>query len=294
MSIAIPSADIVIPVRNRENTIARAVLSVLAQTHAALTLTVVDDGSTDGTRSVVEGIRDDRLTVVSSGSAGAGPSVARNAGARQGRAPFILFLDSDDEVDPEWLATLLHTGPDAGLVGCGAQVLTPGRPPRLRLPGATGVEFHQVPIIFLPGLFMVRRSLLEAVGGYDEALRFSENTELGFRLTDEIVESQWPVVAAPRALVTIHQAPDGRSQSYSPERVRVAAERILTRHGERLARRPELLASYHAIVAVNALRMGDPDVAARHLRTAVTLRPTAWRYWFRLAQARVSLLASAQ
>jgi hypothetical protein len=82
------------PAFNRADTILRSVKSVLAQTLTAWELIVVDDGSTDGTGTVVAG-RDPRIRVIRQENQGI--TGARNTGLAASRGEYIAFLDSDDE-----------------------------------------------------------------------------------------------------------------------------------------------------------------------------------------------------
>lgn len=89
-----PEVSVIIPSYNRAAVLEKSVRSVLAQSFAALELIVVDDGSTDETKQVVEGIRDPRLRYVSQQNAGA--CAARNHGVSLARGKYIAFHDSDD------------------------------------------------------------------------------------------------------------------------------------------------------------------------------------------------------
>lgn len=95
------SFSVVIPVYNRENTVRRAIESVLRQTYEDLEVIVVDDGSTDGTKDVVTAIEDDRLHYFYQENQGA--QVARNRGIMEATGDWIAFLDSDDEWVPNKL-----------------------------------------------------------------------------------------------------------------------------------------------------------------------------------------------
>src|SRR5688572_11791530 len=88
-----PLVSVIMPVHNRQATVARAINSVLAQTYSNLELIVVDDGSTDGTRDVVERFGPP-VKVISQTHAGA--YVARNRALRDARGQLIAFIDSDD------------------------------------------------------------------------------------------------------------------------------------------------------------------------------------------------------
>jgi glycosyltransferase involved in cell wall biosynthesis len=98
--------SLVMPTFNRRATIGRAIASVRAQTHADWELVVVDDGSTDGTASLVAGSGDPRVRYVRL-PRNVGPAAARNRGIDEARGDFLGMLDSDDELVPSALATLL-------------------------------------------------------------------------------------------------------------------------------------------------------------------------------------------
>lgn len=87
--------SVILPVYNRENTIKRAVDSVLSQTYTCLELIIVDDGSTDNTIKIVESYTDDRIRLICQEHGGA--NRARNNGIANARGEYIAFQDSDDE-----------------------------------------------------------------------------------------------------------------------------------------------------------------------------------------------------
>ncbi len=89
-----PFFSVIIPVYNRAAMLERAIRSVFSQDFSDYELIVVDDGSTDRTCEVLNRYRD-RITIIRQQNRGV--SAARNAGLRHARAPWILFLDSDDE-----------------------------------------------------------------------------------------------------------------------------------------------------------------------------------------------------
>jgi glycosyltransferase involved in cell wall biosynthesis len=108
--------SVVIPVYNREATVADAVQSCLAQTFEDIEVIVVDDGSTDRTREVLNGFGA-RIKVISQANGGVG--AARNAGTRVTSGEYVAWMDSDDIAMPERLglqAGLLASRPDINLV----------------------------------------------------------------------------------------------------------------------------------------------------------------------------------
>jgi glycosyltransferase involved in cell wall biosynthesis len=95
---------VIIPVYNREESILRAVDSVVQQSFADFELLVVDDGSTDRTvATVASNCRDPRLRILRH-STNQGAAAARNTAIRATQAEFVAFLDSDDE----WVADKLE------------------------------------------------------------------------------------------------------------------------------------------------------------------------------------------
>jgi glycosyltransferase involved in cell wall biosynthesis len=92
---------VIIPVYNREQTIRRAVDSVISQSYAPEEIIVVDDSSTDATGDLLAGFGE-FITVVTL-PRNSGPSMARNQGVNRARTEWIAFLDSDDCWKPDKL-----------------------------------------------------------------------------------------------------------------------------------------------------------------------------------------------
>lgn len=99
-----PKFSVIIPVYNRTDLLKRAVGSVLRQDFGDFEVLVVDDGSVDDIRSIVEGFSDARVHYFRQANQGA--SAARNTGIDRARGEFVAFLDSDDIYLPHHLATM--------------------------------------------------------------------------------------------------------------------------------------------------------------------------------------------
>jgi glycosyltransferase involved in cell wall biosynthesis len=121
-----PLVTVVLPVYNRPVLVARAIASVCAQTEPRWELFVVDDGSDDDTPHAVLAIAasDRRIRLIRVPHAG--PAAARNAGLRVSRAPWVAFLDSDDEYRPEYLRARLARAseePDVEVLHGGVEIV---------------------------------------------------------------------------------------------------------------------------------------------------------------------------
>lgn len=115
-----PTVSVVLPTFNRAKLLSRALDSIIAQTHEAWEIVLVDDGSTDDTPRVIDRYaRDlgDRLVVIRKENEGC--SAARNAGIDASRGRFVAFLDSDDAFIPTKLERqldLFRRCPELGFV----------------------------------------------------------------------------------------------------------------------------------------------------------------------------------
>jgi glycosyltransferase involved in cell wall biosynthesis len=114
-----PRVSVVIPVYNREEYVGAAIESVLAQTFTDFEVLVIDDGSTDRSRDMVQRYRDPRVRLVCH-DGNQGIPKTRNTGVGAARGSYLAFLDSDDIAYPTRLAkqaTFLDRHPDHAAVG---------------------------------------------------------------------------------------------------------------------------------------------------------------------------------
>ncbi|MBS6161162.1 MAG: glycosyltransferase family 2 protein [Firmicutes bacterium] len=117
--------SIVMPAFNVEKTIKTAVDSVLQQSYRNLELIVVDDGSSDCTRRILEDIKktDSRLKVITIENSGV--STARNIGIAQCTGEMLAFVDSDDTMQTNMIEVMVdQCGDDIDLVCCGYMVVS--------------------------------------------------------------------------------------------------------------------------------------------------------------------------
>lgn len=266
--------SVVIPVWNGALTVQRSISSVIRQTLSDLELIVVDDGSTDETRSVVETIGDPRVTLISTPHSGV--ASARNTGIARSVGRLITFLDADDEAAPDWLASLAgpFNDPQVGLVCCGVTQRMASGERRALLPASGGELLGHRRVHFLAGSFMVRSDVLVQSGCYGP-LTFGENYELGYRIVRVLDEEQLSVVALDQQLVSWF-ADARRSDGRDRGRLE-SAEYTLAHHKDTLTGRGA--ATVHRIAAVNARRIGRRSLALGHAIAALRADPVSWRNW---------------
>lgn len=107
-----PKISIITPAYNAAATIGRTIASVQAQTFADWEHIIIDDGSTDDTRAVVDAARDSRLRYYYQSNQG--PGEARNHGIRASHGEYLIFLDAGDWWDDQCLLTLLSRLEECG------------------------------------------------------------------------------------------------------------------------------------------------------------------------------------
>jgi glycosyltransferase involved in cell wall biosynthesis len=181
------SVSVIIPTFNRALKTARAVASVLYQTFTDYEIIVVDDGSEDNTEDVMQQFGP-RLRYIAC-SSNLGVSAARNRGIMESEAPWIAFLDSDDYWLPQKLdvqTTYLNTHPGAVICQTQEAWIRNGRyvNPKKRHLKPSGDIFEPSLRLCLisPSAVMLRRSLMEEVGLFDEDFPVCEDYDLWLRI----------------------------------------------------------------------------------------------------------------
>lgn len=104
--------SVIVPVYNSELFVERCINSILAQTYSNFELILVDDGSTDHSLDVLKEYerRDPRITVIEQENSG--PGLARNTGIEHATGDYIVFVDSDDIVKPDYFEKLSKENAD--------------------------------------------------------------------------------------------------------------------------------------------------------------------------------------
>lgn len=175
-----PLVSVVVPAFNAAKTIHETLQSISQQTYRPLEVVVVDDGSTDETAAIARAhsLGDPRFRVVSKPNGGV--ASARNEGIRLTRGEFVAFIDADDLWHPTKIAkqmkTLSEGGPDMALVYApfrliDARGIVIASPHKYGVNGWVVYRHFYTNLVGNGSALLVRRKVLEEVGGFDLWLR---------------------------------------------------------------------------------------------------------------------------
>jgi glycosyltransferase involved in cell wall biosynthesis len=224
------TVSVIIPTFNRQQVIARAIDSVLAQKRPADEIIIVDDGSTDGTEALIKR-KYPALTYLRQNKHGV--SHARNRGIKAAEGKWLAFLDSDDVWLPEKLEKQLkalflkssfkicHT--DEIWIRRGQRV----NPMKKHVKSGGDIFNDCLPLcVISPSTVILHHTLFERYGLFDESLPVCEDYDLWLRLC-----AFEPVLFLPEALIIKYGGhPDQLSRTFwGMDRFRIRAlEKIIT------------------------------------------------------------------
>lgn len=180
-----PKVSVLIPVHNGEKYLRPAIDSILNQTFSDFELIIIDDGSTDHSREIVEAYADPRIRLASNQTK-SGLARTLNKGIELAAGSYIARMDGDDISLPERLArqvAFMDAHPQVGACGTFARDIDPqGKvfDDRQRLVGQRLEYFYWIPVPIAHPTSMVRADLLKKLR-YDENVRV-EDYDLWLRI----------------------------------------------------------------------------------------------------------------
>lgn len=117
--------SVIMPVYNAENTIERAILSVINQTYNNIELILINDGSIDGTESIIKRYieKENKVDIRYYFQENSGPSIAKNLGIDMAKGEYILFVDSDDTISENYIESLVINQKEGTLIGASYKII---------------------------------------------------------------------------------------------------------------------------------------------------------------------------
>lgn len=280
---------VIIPAFNVAPWLAQAVWSVIDQTHADWSLVIVDDGSTDATPDIIRRFTDNRITAVR--GVNQGVSAARNRGiAACGGAGALLFLDGDDWLAPDALATLaatLESAPDSVAAAAGyIRVAADGsrRQVRVRADGDILTHLLVRNQFINGGHLLIQRAAIDAAGRFDTELSYGEDWHYWCRLA-----ATGPFVTVPGSPPLLYlrerEGSAYRGMAHDPARCRTCLDAIYHHPAVQARVPPSQLAELHRraeaendwVIGRELIRHGHSRQGRSWLVRSVRAAPSARR-----------------
>jgi glycosyltransferase involved in cell wall biosynthesis len=286
VKLPIPKISVVIPLYNKADSILETIKAVLAQTLQDFEVVVVNDGSTDGSASLVASVHDTRLRLISQPNAGV--SEARNRGIEEARANLIAFLDADDLWESDYLERIINLSEDFPQAEWMATAY------RIEWPDGHGhtVRLNRLPKGFTRGLFpnyfdvatcsdppvcssatVVKRAAIQSIGGFPLGIASGEDLLTWARLA-----ARYPLAYDIRSLAVFQYS--GIHRRADPENRVGHALMVLLFATPSVPGLRSYVALWHRMQAVTALRFDDAALGRARAWQAMCLAPFNLRNFY--------------
>ena len=275
-----PTVSVITPCYGHAQYLAETLQSVLNQTFTDWELIAVDDSSPDSSAEVIRSFDDPRIRYIH--QANQGMAGARNTGLRIAQGEFVVFLDDDDLLEPEFMQTCLDVmRQDATLAGVYVQnYYVDGGGQRLPMIAGTYVprrDFYRRMLeggFFPPVAACTRLAIVREVGLFDATLEGEADRDLWLR-----VGQHYEMEGIARPLVSYRMHAGGRSNDMN--HMFQDCLRVLNKHfgppsGDPSAWSGDKRLAYgfaHRYATYGFMQQGQTEVAWKHLDQAVDIYP---------------------
>ncbi|TKK65030.1 glycosyltransferase family 2 protein [Ilyomonas limi] len=265
--------SVITPTYNRADLVQQTIKSIQAQTFTDWEMIIVDDGSTDNTQQAIQPyLADKRISYIKKNNTGQPDSL--NVGVSHAKCEFIVFLDSDDEAYTHWLQTVAPYLKEDVAIACAGAI-------RKLLDGTKieeGLSDYKLygktyRLKFTCGSLFIRRTIFNAIGGYDATMRSAIQTDLGYRLIDYIRKRHYKTVAVEQNLVQINIHAGERIRTNWSRR-REGSIQFLNKHFAFIQQNDKReIASLCSTIAFSSYKLKRKKEALRYLLMAIKYHP---------------------
>lgn len=180
---------VLMSVCNGERYVSEAITSILNQTFSGFEFIIIDDGSTDRTPEILRSNDDPRIRVIRN-DRNIGLTKSLNIGLEHARGELIARMDADDVSLPERLEKqmrFMESHPGFALVGSSAELIDEnhrqiGKRCVKQYPGYSDLLLSNQ---FIHGSVLMRKTVLDEVGKYDEDIRYAQDYDLWLRISKD-------------------------------------------------------------------------------------------------------------
>lgn len=267
-----PFFSIIIPTYNRASVLAKMLKHLKDQTFKDFEVIIVED--VNNNENSYRSILDNSSIVYEYIEQKRNVSAKRNIGASKAKGKYYIFLDDDDRVTNNWLsnfaAVLVKDNIDIAF--CAVEAEQENKKKKIIFPEKAYQDERDWGV-FLAGAFAVKREIFNKINGYDEMLRYGENTELGIRLKS-VIKSRSFINN-----INLLYASSSGGGSKNVQNTFIANNHILAKHKEWFIKNPMLHFNYLSVLGVVSYKLMKPKLAKKYLHEALTIQysnPKAW------------------
>lgn len=211
-----PEFSVIIAIYNKEQFLKRTLQSVLDQDYAKFEVILVNDGSTDGSKEVIDSFSDPRIKYFEQENQGA--SAARNRGIKEASKPYLALLDADDHWQEDHLSTIVEAismFPEESVFSTNSYLHQGNQ----KLQRTYTIEFYGpiekvdyfeaslIDSVINSSTVVLKKSVFDQVSDFNVMYESSEDTDLWIRLG-----AQFPVIFSKKYTVTVVRDIKGLSQ----------------------------------------------------------------------------------
>ncbi len=289
----LPQISVIMSVYNGSRYLNESIASILSQTFTDWEFIIINDGSTDNSESIVQGWqnRDERIKLISRGHKGL--TISLNEGLSYAQGEYIARMDADDIALPDRFAkqvAFLDENPDHVAVGCRMLVIDPEGMPIFTCSRLTTHEeidaaymAGQAGIIGHPAV-MIRRRVIESIGGYREQFTYAQDRDLFLRLAEV-----GKLANLPDTLMKFRLNAKSMGHTQRSEQKRCANLATIEAHQRRgleppilsdsSSEPPKSISDLHRQWTWWALGSGNVATARKHALLALARQPLAVESW---------------
>jgi glycosyltransferase involved in cell wall biosynthesis len=286
----VPKVSVIIPTFNRKEFLRSAIQSVLNQTLRNFEIIVVDDGSAEDVRTIVNGFQNNRIKYLRH-EKNKGEAAARNTGIINSRGEYIAFLDDDDTWFPEKLSlqtsllekTTMSTG--AVYTGYLAVDHVSHRTLYKKVPEKKGNVYKDLLVknlIGTPSTVLIRRACIDHTGLFDENIYYGVDHDFYLRIAKEF---DFDFIEEPLVTYTIHE----NRITNDPEIVAKGLQAFSHKYREKLEKgycgRSQFLGQGYLSVGVSYCYKGEMLKGIKALLKSIMLYPFEPRGYLNLSFA---------
>jgi glycosyltransferase involved in cell wall biosynthesis len=287
MTLKNPIISIIIPTYNRCNLLPRAINSVLNQSFKNFELIIVDDGSTDETKKIIEKYlkKNSRIKYIYQKNSGS-PAQPRNTGIKIAKGNYIAFLDHDDEWFNDKLEKQIkmyiknNKDNKIGLVGCGAiSINTKSKekkiikfPPSLKIKSAKALKKI---IPYSCSSIMIKKSIFQEIGLFDEKMRVSDDYDMYIRISRKY---RFIFIQEPLFNYYIHENNLSKSNSLINENMIKDVQKIIKKHKKIFSKYPNIYSKILKKIGTYYMLKNNHQLASKYFIKSIKVNPLSRIY----------------